>query len=116
MGDYVIPRGYHIYLNLWAVHHDPKYWKQPDVFDPDRFLNEDKTKLIKRDSFIPFAVGKRQCPGESLAQIELFMYVAYFLQRFEVCAHDGIELNDKGAMAAFSYVPDNLELVFKPRR
>ena len=60
-GDYVIPKGTIVIPNLWAVHHDPKLWKDPDVFDPERFLVDDGHggRVVERNnSWMPFSVGK----------------------------------------------------------
>lgn len=57
LGSYVIPKGTIVYINLWAIHRDRKYWKYAGDFDPDRFLNRDRTQLVKRDSFMPFGHG-----------------------------------------------------------
>ncbi|GFY71585.1 cytochrome P450 2B15 [Trichonephila inaurata madagascariensis] len=55
---YVIPKGADITANLWALHHDPEYWDKPDEFQPERFLTDDGTKLIKQfPSYAPFSVG-----------------------------------------------------------
>lgn len=57
VSGYLIPKGYHVYVNMYAIHTDSKYWKAPQMFDPERFLDTSKSKLIKRDSFIPFSTG-----------------------------------------------------------
>lgn len=44
-------------LNLDAVFKNPKYWNEPEVFRPERHLNEDGTKVIKNDHFYPFGLG-----------------------------------------------------------
>lgn len=44
-------------LNLDAVLNDPTHWKDPDVFRPERHLNEDGTKVIKNEHFYPFGTG-----------------------------------------------------------
>ena len=31
-----IPAGMNIHANIWALHHDPQFWNQPQVFDPER--------------------------------------------------------------------------------
>lgn len=43
--------------NLWSVHRDPNIWEKPDEFQPSRFLDENG-QLIKRETFIPFGMGK----------------------------------------------------------
>ena len=37
--DFTIPKDTIVFVNLWSVHHDPKAWKDPDVFNPKRFLD-----------------------------------------------------------------------------
>lgn len=56
LGGYYIPKGTHIVPNLWGVHMDPKLWNDPEAFNPDRFLVDDK--VVKPPYFMPFSVGK----------------------------------------------------------
>lgn len=59
MGDYIIPKGAVIIPNFWGLHRDPKLWKNPDIFDPSRFLKEEGSCLIaKPEYFVPFSIGK----------------------------------------------------------
>ncbi|CAG0882024.1 unnamed protein product, partial [Darwinula stevensoni] len=60
---------------------DPKFWPDPEKFDPGRFLNPDGSVKTKVPSFLPFSLGKRQCLGESLAQMELFLFMTIFMQK-----------------------------------
>ncbi|KAL8206902.1 UNVERIFIED_CONTAM: cytochrome P450 2 subfamily U member 1 [Gekko kuhli] len=78
---YTIPKGSVILSNLWSVHRDPSIWKNPDDFHPERFLDENG-QLLKKETFIPFGIGKRVCMGEQLAKMELFLLVTSFLQHF----------------------------------
>ena len=41
-----VPKGTSIVLPIWNIHHDPNYWKNPDKFDPERFLPENRDKII----------------------------------------------------------------------
>ena len=50
---------------------------------PHRFLNEDKTLDIP-DHFLPYGAGTRQCPGESLAEVEIFLFFATFMHQLQV--------------------------------
>ena len=64
------------------MHYDPNYWPNPNVFNPDRFIDP-VTKLYKSDErLIPFSIGKRYCLGQSLAEKEYFLFFAGLLQRF----------------------------------
>ncbi|XP_060221897.1 cytochrome P450 2J3-like isoform X3 [Meriones unguiculatus] len=66
--------------NLTALHRDPKEWATPDVFNPEHFLENGQFK--KRESFLPFSMGKRACLGEQLAKSELFIFMTSLIQKF----------------------------------
>ncbi|XP_072166013.1 cytochrome P450 2U1-like [Diadema setosum] len=87
--DFDIPAGTLVLPNLWAVHYDPKTWKNPEEFVPERFLNEDRTAVIQRDEFIPFCIGRRKCLGEQLAKMELYFFFTHLLHRFEFRLPEG---------------------------
>lgn len=44
-------------MNIYSVHMDPKTWKDPDNFRPERFLDE-KGNVVGKDRTIPFGVGE----------------------------------------------------------
>lgn len=115
IGDYVIPKGYLILANIWAAHHDADYWKEPLKFDPTRFLNEDGSKLVKQESFLPFSAGKRSCPGEMLAVVEVFMFTTFLLQSFNIKGRPGSALTEKAIFTGFATSPHKPDLVFEPR-
>ncbi|CAG2240789.1 CYP1A1 [Mytilus edulis] len=81
LNDYFIPENTLIFLNLWSVNHDPEVFPDPQKFNPYRFLGEDKKSVNKVDLFLPFGAGRRKCPGEQLAHMELFIFFATMLQR-----------------------------------
>ncbi|KAK2817144.1 hypothetical protein Q5P01_025335 [Channa striata] len=78
---YTIPKGTVIVPNLWSVHRDPTLWDNPDTFNPSRFL-DDQGKLLRKECFIPFGIGRRVCMGEQLAKMELFLTITSLLQAF----------------------------------
>lgn len=53
---YYIPKGTMLVPLQWAIHMDENIWKNPQVFDPKRFIDEN-CKFYKPDSFIPFQTG-----------------------------------------------------------
>ncbi|XP_009330510.1 PREDICTED: vitamin D 25-hydroxylase [Pygoscelis adeliae] len=86
---YSIPEGTTVITNLYSVHFDEKYWSNPEVFSPERFL-DGSGQFVKKDAFIPFSLGRRHCLGEQLARMEMFLFFTSLLQRFHLCFPHGV--------------------------
>ncbi|KAH9510288.1 cytochrome P450 2 sub U member 1 [Bulinus truncatus] len=82
VAGYTIPKGAVVLPNLDAVLRSKEVWGDPETFRPERFLDE-QGNIVKREEFIPFSLGRRVCLGESLAMMELFLYVSTLFQKFE---------------------------------
>lgn len=54
---YSIPQGTTVITNLYSVHFDEKYWSNPEVFSPERFLDS-SGQFVKKEAFTPFSLGK----------------------------------------------------------
>ncbi|KAB7494262.1 hypothetical protein Anas_08785 [Armadillidium nasatum] len=65
------------------------YFKDPDKFDPSRFLDENGKFIPTCEGFQAFGIGKRQCLGEQFARMELFLLTAALLQNFSFSPPDG---------------------------
>ena len=61
--DYNIPKGTNIFVNVFAISRDPKYWDNPTQFKPERFENNSIDYYGTNFEFTPFGAGRRQCPG-----------------------------------------------------
>uniref|UniRef100_A0A8C3XRI8 Steroid 17-alpha-hydroxylase/17,20 lyase n=1 Tax=Chelydra serpentina TaxID=8475 RepID=A0A8C3XRI8_CHESE len=90
IGEYTIPKGARVIVNLWSLHHDEKEWDTPEEFNPGRFLDDQGKRLFSPSpSYLPFGAGIRVCVGEALAKMELFLFLAWILQRFTLKAPPG---------------------------
>ncbi|XP_041647350.1 cytochrome P450 2J4-like [Cheilinus undulatus] len=81
LGGYTIPKGITVIPNLTSVLYDKNEWETPFTFNPGHFLNKEG-KFVKPAAFLPFSAGKRLCPGEGLAKMELFLFFTSFMQHF----------------------------------
>jgi cytochrome P450 len=76
-----IPRGATVIVPVHAIHHDARYWPEPDVYDPGRFLSEN-ARGRHRSAYLPFGGGRRVCIGTSFALMESTLIAAMMSQRF----------------------------------
>ncbi|XP_071837724.1 cytochrome P450 2F2-like [Apostichopus japonicus] len=106
---YFIPKGTHVAQNLWAIHHDEANFKDPFVFNPERFI-DDEGAFTKSRLVVPYGTGKRICPGEVLAQRELFLFVATLLQKFDLQPPEGVSPDSISVEGVYNgagiFVPD----------
>uniref|UniRef100_A0A915N3C1 Cytochrome P450 n=1 Tax=Meloidogyne javanica TaxID=6303 RepID=A0A915N3C1_MELJA len=87
---YYIPKDTIIIPQISAVLADGEIFENPEEFSPERFLDENG-KLKKVDELIPFSIGKRQCLGEALARMELFLFLGNLLNKYKFMpGNDGI--------------------------
>ncbi|MDH3579900.1 MAG: cytochrome P450 [Hyphomicrobiales bacterium] len=82
IGGHEIHAGDKIVMGTYIAHHSPKYWTDPEKFEPGRFARERMKKRVKY-SYMPFAAGKRACIGGALSQIENTLALVTLLRRFE---------------------------------
>lgn len=70
-----IPAGQEVLIALYALHHHPAYWENPEHFDPDRW------KEIKPVpySYIPFLKGPRHCIGRHLAELNFINFIRVWI-------------------------------------
>jgi cytochrome P450 len=83
VGKYNIFSGSSILMSQYVMHHDPRYYQEPDRFNPDRWTDEFKTHL-PRFSYFPFGGGIRGCIGESFAWMEGILLIATLSRKWEM--------------------------------
>ena len=112
LNGYLICKNTTVVANIYSAHRDPKLWNEPAIFRPERFLSEDKKSVKIPNCFIPFSLGRRSCLGETLARMELFLYMTSLLQRFRLARADGKTLPETVGVMGATYNPQPYEIQF----
>ncbi|MFY9869403.1 MAG: cytochrome P450 [Candidatus Nitrosopolaris sp.] len=83
VGKYTIPARSIILMSQYVMHHDSRYFSDPDVFYPDRWTKEAKLQL-PRFSYFPFGGGIRGCVGEPFAWMEGILLLATICRQWRM--------------------------------
>jgi cytochrome P450 len=76
--------GTNVFISQWVVHRNPRYFPDPDRFDPDRWREDSPARRnLPRFAYFPFGAGPRVCVGAGLALTEATLVLATLLQRFQ---------------------------------
>jgi cytochrome P450 len=73
-GDYEIPAGANVLVSQWLNHRDPRFWSEPERFDPERFAAGFPD--VPPCTYFPQGAGPKRCPGMKLLPIEAVMVLA----------------------------------------
>jgi cytochrome P450 len=87
VGDWVIPARSVVALVPWIVHHDARWFPQPEAFKPERFTAG--APALPRGAWMPFGAGPRVCIGQHFAMLEMTLVAAMLLQRYELRTEPG---------------------------
>jgi cytochrome P450 len=66
----------------WLLHRHRRWWREPNVFNPERFLNKDNAPV--RGTYLPFGLGARACIGAGFAMQEAALILSSVLKNYEV--------------------------------
>jgi cytochrome P450 len=91
IGDYEVSQGTIITISQWVMHRYPKYFDNPEAFEPERWTEEFE-KQLPRGVYIPFGDGPRVCIGKGFAQMEAVLLLATIAQRFEIDLEPGFSI------------------------
>lgn len=108
-----VPAGSDVLISPYLLHRNPRYWTDPDSFDPERFsaaVNESRPRY----AYLPFSAGARNCIGEHVARLEMVVHLAVVarkmrLRRAEpgpIAMEAQINLRPRGNVAMTAYAHD----------
>jgi cytochrome P450 len=83
IGGYQIPKGTTLVMSQWVMHHNGRYFTEPEEFNPDRWAN-DFEKQLPRGVYFPFGDGPRICIGSSFAMMEAVLLLVTIAQQFDL--------------------------------
>ncbi|KAH8409757.1 hypothetical protein KR222_004897, partial [Zaprionus bogoriensis] len=101
-----IRKGDIVSLPNCALHYDPKYFEQPDKFDPERFNEQNKPK-INPFTYFPFGLGNRSCIGNRYAMLKAKALIFYMLRDFRIVASEKSSIPLDLASAGLQVKPKN---------
>jgi cytochrome P450 len=90
IGGYRLRRGSLVILSPYVIQRDPRWFPEPERFDPDRF-GPGRVESIPDYAFFPFGAGPHVCVGNTFAMMEITLVVATLVQRFAIQLTPGQE-------------------------
>jgi len=82
-GDVDIPRGSTVVVFIYGTHHSPRYWENPESFDPERFSKANE-KQHTPFAHLPFGAGPRGCIGGNYAMLQMLMILSVLLRKYDL--------------------------------
>lgn len=109
IAEYNIKKGTLIGVSFYELHRNPKYWENPEVFNPERFLGEQKKQSMQY--FYPFGAGPRMCIGAGFAIYEMCLTLSQIVKKYEIKSNKKpIEFNP-----LITLKPVGVEVLFSKR-
>ncbi|OYR55558.1 cytochrome P450 [Halorubrum halodurans] len=93
---YRIPEGSALMCSQWVVHRSPRWYDDPDAFDPSRWTPE-RRSARPRFAYFPFGGGPRHCIGKAFSLLEAKLILACVCSRYEL-AYEGPDLSLRGSL------------------
>ncbi|XP_011061609.1 PREDICTED: cytochrome P450 4g15-like [Acromyrmex echinatior] len=91
MGEYVLPKGADVFIMFIQMHRNEKYWPNPMMFNPDRFLPGKRNCMPYY--YMPFSDGPRNCMGSKYAMISMKVILAMLIRTFVFKLNQSIEID-----------------------
>ncbi|XP_014476508.1 PREDICTED: cytochrome P450 9e2-like [Dinoponera quadriceps] len=81
---FIVKKGGVVMIPIFGLHHDPKYFKKPEKFDPERFLGEQKKAILNTRAYLPFGLGPRMCIASRFVLLETKVLLFHMLARCDL--------------------------------
>jgi cytochrome P450 len=88
VGGYPVRRGTTLLMSQWVIHRDPRFFDDPDRFQPERWVDGTLARKLPRFAYFPFGGGQRICIGNMFAMLEAVLLLAAVAQRYRLTLVD----------------------------
>ncbi|KAG7445093.1 cytochrome P450 [Guyanagaster necrorhizus] len=112
-----VPQGAMITIDVAGLHYNPRYWKDPEVFNPSRFLGD-----WPREAFVPFSQGARACIGRKFSETESVAVLTMLISKYKITVKEkpGETFKERKervlkTRASLTLMPVHMPLVFSRR-
>lgn len=100
-----LEKGQVVWIPVHGIHHDPKYYPEPEKFDPERFSDENKHN-IHPYTYLSFGSGPRNCIGSRFALMECKTLLFFLLLNFELVPSENTNIPIKISRKSLQVIPD----------
>lgn len=115
LGGYTIPENTTVLIGLHSVQKDKSHWDEPDVFRPERFLDENQ-RITNIERFVAFGQGRRRCLGENLARACLFTFFVGIMQKYRIELPADGQVPSLQTLPGIVLSPQQYKVVFTKRQ
>lgn len=109
-----IPAGATVFGNHWSIGRDPSVYPDPEVFNPQRWIDADG-EIKENPKLFTFGFGRRACPGLHVANRSVYIAVAHILWSFTLAEDPSNPIDDTAFTPGVVSHQKPFGLIFKPR-
>ncbi|MEU7109537.1 cytochrome P450 [Streptomyces sp. NPDC046215] len=113
LGDHMLPAGAEVIYSAYALQNDPRWYPDPERFDPDRWDTERGGGKVSKGAWVPFSAGVYKCIGDAFAITETVTAVAVIASRWRLRPVPGRRVRE--VTEATHVLPDKLRMIAEPR-
>jgi cytochrome P450 len=86
---YRLPKYTLLGASMSVIHRDPRWWPEPDRYDPDRFVDRQQMQARPKLAFMPFSSGQHYCMGTNVAYMTAQFFLTTLFQRYRLSVPQG---------------------------
>ncbi|MBH1939264.1 cytochrome P450 [Streptomyces sp. AV19] len=113
LGEYTLPPGAEVIYSAYALQNDPRWYSDPERFDPDRWDSKQGGGKVSKGAWVPFSAGVYKCIGDAFAITETVTVIAVIASRWRLRPISGHSVRE--VTEATHVLPHKLRMTVEPR-